>query len=350
MRVGLYGMPTAGKSYILDRINFIETISGSKTLYRICPNFSLIDDDGKKTARQILAKQLLSKESFIMDGHYSFGDNVVFTDDDGILYDAFLYLYIDPKIIYDRMQKSERNQKYLKYNVEQWQINEIENLREYCHKNNKDFYVIDNPPDNEFDDIQTILEFIKEIVEGYSCVNMAHKCAMDILENSNCDTVILMDGDKTITSEDTSHAVFNYSTHLYDGNFYTGFQAWKQAKEFEHYSFEDLKEIPVGMNDKVVNKISSDTFILTSGHDKIWNYIANKLNVKCYCGYEMSAETKYFITKFLQQVGKKIIAYGDGMNDYFMLKQADEGNLVRKSDSSISRSLKGKDLEGLNLV
>ena len=42
--------------------------------------------------------------------------------------------------------------------------------------------------------------------------------------------------------------------------------------------------------------------------------------------------------------------YGDGMNDYYMLKQADEGFLVMKQDSSISRSLKGKDLEGLKLV
>jgi hypothetical protein len=38
------------------------------------------------------------------------------------------------------------------------------------------------------------------------------------------------------------------------------------------------------------------------------------------------------------------------MNDYFMLKQADEGYLLRKQDGTLSRSLKGRDTEGLIIV
>ena len=38
------------------------------------------------------------------------------------------------------------------------------------------------------------------------------------------------------------------------------------------------------------------------------------------------------------------------MNDYFMLKQADEGYLVAKPDGTISRSLKGRNTEGLIIV
>ena len=64
----------------------------------------------------------------------------------------------------------------------------------------------------------------------------------------------------------------------------------------------------------------------------------------------MSAETKLYITKILQNSGKKVVAYGDGMNDYYMLRQADESYLITKSDGSISRSLQGKCLEGMNLV
>ena len=44
------------------------------------------------------------------------------------------------------MRESDKNKKYLSYDIEKWQINEIESLRDYCHKSNKDFYVIDNPP------------------------------------------------------------------------------------------------------------------------------------------------------------------------------------------------------------
>ena len=64
----------------------------------------------------------------------------------------------------------------------------------------------------------------------------------------------------------------------------------------------------------------------------------------------MSAETKYYITKFLQAAGKTVVAYGDGMNDYYMLKQANTGFLVTKRDGSVSRSLKNQDLEGLIFV
>ena len=39
MRIGLYGMPTAGKTYIMDRIDFIEVLVGSKLLREYDPDF-----------------------------------------------------------------------------------------------------------------------------------------------------------------------------------------------------------------------------------------------------------------------------------------------------------------------
>ena len=41
MRIGLYGLPTAGKTYILDKINFIDVVSGSRMLRELCPDFDL---------------------------------------------------------------------------------------------------------------------------------------------------------------------------------------------------------------------------------------------------------------------------------------------------------------------
>ena len=41
MRIGLYGMPTAGKTYILDKVDFLEVMSGSVLLREICPTFDL---------------------------------------------------------------------------------------------------------------------------------------------------------------------------------------------------------------------------------------------------------------------------------------------------------------------
>lgn len=108
MRIGLYGMPTAGKTYILDKVDFLEVMSGSVLLREICPTFDSEDDHGKNMAREELAKRLLRVESFIMDGHYAFGDKVAFTDMDGQLYDVILYLYISPDVLIKRMRESDK--------------------------------------------------------------------------------------------------------------------------------------------------------------------------------------------------------------------------------------------------
>jgi soluble P-type ATPase len=64
----------------------------------------------------------------------------------------------------------------------------------------------------------------------------------------------------------------------------------------------------------------------------------------------MSADTKFFIAKFLHEADREVIAYGDSLNDYFMLKQADQGYLVSRQNGSISRSLNGRNLGGIKLV
>ena len=347
MRIGLYGMPTSGKTYIMDRIDFMEVIVGSKLLRQYDPDFDKRDEAGRERDRKAVANIMMSKAEFMMDGHYAFGDEIAFTEEEGNMYDVYLYLYIDPEILKSRMEQSLKNQKYLKFDIKSWQQKEIDGLRKYCHLHNKDFYVIDNPPENKVNEVSDVIQFIKDILAGYSCLNFAEKCTEVILKKSIVDEVSLYDGDKTLTVEDTSGKIFGYKTHLYDGNFYTGYQAWKQSKEFLNYEIPEIHEISVRMNQDVISTTNTDSYILTSGHETIWKFIASQYNLNYFCGIEMAAETKYFVTKFLQAAGKRVTAYGDGMNDYYMLKQADTGYLILKPDGTVSRSLRGKDLEGL---
>lgn len=350
MRIGLYGMPAAGKTFIMDRINFMEVIAGSKLLRQYDPDFDIRDEAGREAGRRAVANMMLAKSDFILDGHYAFGDETAFTEDDGNMYDVFLYLYIDPEILAARMAASAKNRKYLKYDIAEWQDREINGLRGYCHTHDKDFYVLDNPPENYFTEVDAVLEFIRAIKDGYSCVGYARACADAILEQSIGETVTLLDGDKTLTIEDSSNRVFGYTTHLYDGNFYTGYQAWKQGIEFTGFTVPELTEMPVRFNGKVLSQIGPDAYILTSGHEKVWGYLSGQLGIPFFGGARMSAETKYFITRYLQAAGRKVVAFGDGMNDYYMIKQADSGHLVRKQNGAVSRSLKNRDLEGLIFV
>ena len=64
----------------------------------------------------------------------------------------------------------------------------------------------------------------------------------------------------------------------------------------------------------------------------------------------MCSDTKYFITRFLQERGRKVVAFGDSMNDYFMLKQADVSYLITKMDGTVSSSLIQRNLEEFTLV
>ena len=349
MRLGLYGLPAAGKTYILDRIKGIKVLHGSEMLFDIDKDFHHMDEKCKKAVRKELANILLKEDNFIMDGHYSFGDNVVFTKEDGKLYDAFLYLYIEPEVLRSRMEKSSKNGKYLKFDIKKWQNTEIEKLREYCHENNKDFYVIDNQDLGYFDDIDTVLKFIYAVSDGFSCVNFAKEVANDILSMSDFTDITLTDGDRTLIREDSS-SLIGYKTHIFDGNFYTGFQSFLHHENMMKYTNASKKlPIPEFTYNEFVLKHMDNGFILTSGQPDIWKNISEKIKRPVFFGNQMSSDTKFFITKFLQK-NKKVRAFGDSMNDYFMLKRADEAFLIAKSTGVLSSSLKNRDLEGIHIV
>ena len=350
MKIGLYGLPTAGKTTILSQIDFAPVLIGSDLLRKIAPSFSTFSDSKQNMVRKRLAQSLREKDSFLMDGHYSFGEKTVFTDEDGSLYDVFLYLYLSPEILQKRMERSPKNQKYSAFDIARWQQSEIEGLRTWCHNHNKDFYVLDNPPQNHYTDVTEPISFIREIMEGYSCVRSARECVDKILSSDGSSRIILTDGDRTLIKGDSSSAVFQYSTHLFDGNFYTGYQTWKQAKEFRSVDISSQVGLPLHFSEAILDRLDQHTYILTSGHPGIWKQLSAQLHLHCFWGNQMSAETKFFITKFLQEAGRTVIAYGDSLGDYYMLKQADHGYLVTKSDRSVSRSLKGKDLGGIEFV
>lgn len=350
MRIGLYGMPTAGKTFIMDQIDFLDVLVGSRLLREYAPDFDKRDEAGREEARKAVANICRQRDLFIMDGHYAFGDETAFTNEEGEMYDRYLYLYIDPEELKNRMEKSVKNQKYLKYDLADWQKREIEGLRSYCHQHNKDFYVIDNPVKNIYADAEETILFLKDIVAGYSNVNFARKIANFILKNSSSEGITLVDGDKTYIREDSSSIVFDYRTHLFDGNFYSGFQSWKQYREFAAYEINVPEHIDVHKNPKMPKELAGDVYILSSGNKMVWEKLAQQFGLKAFAGREMSAETKYFVTKFLREQGRCVIAYGDSMSDLFMLQEADEGYLISKEDGRISRSLVGTELGGVTIV
>ena len=350
MKYVLYGLPCAGKTTLLSELT-TPVIHGSTELNRMASGrFSNLPDDKKAELRVKYAEWLSERDdSFISDGHYSFLDDVVFTEQDGRLYDVFMYLYCDPESIAQRIQLSLKNERFSKLSVERirkWQNYEIECLRKECHNRNKDFYVI---RDATSSDLQ---EFIDQIEKGFSSYTLAESIVDRItsIYSVPCE-LHMVDGDKTIIEMDSFRAsTDNYTTHAFDGNFYTGYQSMKFTQESESLKYNMGILTTICLNEAIYSKIADKNYIvLSSGVKKLWdslselhglrNVIANTL---------ISADTKYFVVKLLQGKGYEVIAYGDGKNDYYMLRQADKGYLY--IGSYLSCSLRDSDTAGISLI
>ena len=350
MRFALYGLPCAGKTTIFEGLT-IPVIHGSTELNKMASGrFSDLPDAEKNAFRIRYTEQLKARtDSFISDGHYSFLDDVAFTDADGELYDVFIYLYCEPEIISERQKSSDKNRRFAELSVKRirkWQSFEIESLRAESHKRNKDFYVV---KDISADELQA---FIDSIENGFSSFGLAENIAIQIMHlyPQPCD-IQICDGDKTVIEQDSFRVCTGgYVTHVFDGNFYTGYQAFMFTKEVENLSYDTEKLRTVDLNEAILDMVADKNYvILSSGIKMLWERFSERFALKNVIADTLiSADTKYFVVKLLQEKGYTVTAYGDGRNDYYMLKQADKGYLY--IGKYLSRSLRDSDLSGIRLV
>lgn len=177
-------MPCAGKSTLMDRITDAKVINGSQELRRICGgSFLELSEEEKHQVRIKYTEYInaLNDEVIVSDGHYSFMETVAFTEADGDLYDIFIYLYCSPENLKERYALSEKNAKFAGESIEslrQWQEFEINNLREECHRRNKDFYVVS---DNE-EEKNKFFDFLSLLREGFSSYDLATDICNQIME------------------------------------------------------------------------------------------------------------------------------------------------------------------------
>ena len=106
----------------------------------------------------------------------------------------------------------------------------------------------------------------------------------------------------------------------------------------------------IQLNSELYNIISDKNYIvLSSGISLLWKKLSELFGLKNIIADTLiSADTKYYTVKMLQENGYRIISYGDNKNDYYMLRQADKGYLY--IGSYLSRSLRNTDLSEIKLV
>ena len=343
-------MPCAGKSTLMNRITDAKVINGIQELRRISGgSFSELSEEEKHQVRIKYTEYIngLKDEVIVSDGHYSFMENVAFTKADGDLYDIFIYLYCSPETLKERYALSEKNAKFANESVEsisQWQEFEIINLRKECHKRNKDFYVVS---DNE-EEQNEFLGFLSLLRGGFSSYDLATDICNQIMEQFNKqNTLYIVDGDKTIITQDSYKFCCNGKTKIFDGDFYTGYQSFLFEKELQAASIDKSKISEITVNNEVYDVVVSNNYVvLSSGIKDLWTDITEAKNLgTVYANPYISADVKYYVVKQLREHGYTVFAYGDSKIDLYMLREADKGFLY--IGKRISRSLKNESLSGL---
>ncbi len=354
MKIALYGLPCAGKSTLLSTLKNIRVVNGSTVLDKMSEGkFKTLSESEQERYRIKYIEYLRSLQDkvVISDGHYSFLENVVFTEQDALAYDVFIYLYCSPATLYSRYTSSEKNGKYSELTenrIQTWQTFEMECIREECHKNNKDFYVINGEtitPENFY-------EFVEAIKNGYS----SYMLAVNIVDTiktifPQAGDVHIVDGDKTLIMQDSFRVCSNgYKTKVFDGDFYTGYQSMQFAEETKKVNYDFTQIDSITLNPQVYKKIKEKNyFVLSSGISVLWEMLSKKHNLtNIIADPFISADTKYFVVKQLKATGYNVIAYGDSKNDLYMLQAADEGYLCIAE--RISRSLHNANTQGLKLL
>ncbi|MFR5118778.1 MAG: hypothetical protein ACLTD2_01950 [Ruminococcus sp.] len=106
-----------------------------------------------------------------------------------------------------------------------------------------------------------------------------------------------------------------------------GYQAFQFTKEVENLSYDIEKLRTVDLNGTIFGMVTDKNYvILSSGIKTLWKRLSERFALKNVIADTLiSADTKYFVVKLLQEKGYTVTAYGDGRNDYYMLKQADKG-------------------------
>ena len=221
--IGLYGLPGAGKSYMLNKLkqnighqdfSFHE---GSEQIAKLVPGgleaFKKMKDDDKVHWRALAIETIgnTSAESgkpAIVTGHYMFRSDedavgsVVCTRKDLNVYTHILYLDVPVQRIVDRRRddKERTRPPISKTRIEEWQEFEKKELRRLCRQHGILFLIV-SPDASSPPRIIKLLEDFRANSEEYNLIKA--KRQLDGALQDQPKTVLVIDGDRTLAAGDT---------------------------------------------------------------------------------------------------------------------------------------------------
>ncbi len=364
MKIAIYGVSRSGKDYFIGKL--VETfkeygkllvhIPGSKTLniisyqtYGKC--FKNSSETEKEQCRKLFIDKInkLDKEYdyVVVDGHYSFYDSDmhlrrVFTTEDLLCYDQFIYLDTEPSIIENRyaFEESKDKVKYKAEEIKSWIEYEIVCLTEELIGVNKELHILNGSEED-------MLKYVYELTQGqYDSYALAMKMIDRIKRWDDVNVVILVDCDKTLSIEDTTDLALEYHDlegtilkEIYRKDRYSNFQATianEYLAKLQPFSDACKNRISesIHLNEPLIENLKKMKNVaiigITAGNSLLWQELLNMtgLVIEVLSSSVVSKYIKMYAVKHLQNRGKYVVAIGDSLLDSYMLKYSNKSYIV----------------------
>ncbi|PTD08049.1 hypothetical protein HYE67_001954 [Fusarium culmorum] len=226
--IGLYGISGSGKSFLLEylrqKLDPAEFIlfEGSDKIASLIPGgleaFHKLDAQDKSNLRGH-AIDAISKESHdsgrtaIVTGHLMFwkeqdaSGQLVYTSNDLATFTHIIYLNMPAGLISQRRLNDEQKGRSLmsQDHLRRWQETEVSLLRNLCRENHILFYSMANADTLQPRIMDIILHFqqLNTVESNITRVQAKLDEILTLPKHNDLETVIVMDGDKTLAADDT---------------------------------------------------------------------------------------------------------------------------------------------------
>ncbi|KAF2847213.1 hypothetical protein T440DRAFT_501354 [Plenodomus tracheiphilus IPT5] len=399
--IGIYGIPGSGKTTLLNELRHLldatrfSCYEGSEMIAEQIPGglaaFQKLTDHRKEESRQLAIKKVYndcakSGKTAIVAGHFMFwgeedslGD-VVCTESDLATYTHIIYLNVSSDIIEKRCSNDVARHRKVSsvVHLSNWQQAELGALSLLCHKHNILFSVVDVHQILKGKVKALVLDFDSHD-EGFNDDYAKEKLDQAVSSHlSQAKTVMVIDGDRTLTSQDTGTMFWkNAPTHrhckkgggplktLFGGPLGYSYAAFRQATLLHEEVTSDE------MYEEVCQQVASDTvvhpeflsllqlvaklppvgaIIASCGLRRIWEIVLEKANLqgtvaviaggRIADGMVVTAATKAtIVTRLQSHHRKKVWAFGDSPLDLQMLQASDQAIVVVTEEHTRSKSM-----------
>lgn len=412
--IGVYGISGCGKSTLLGQLK--EMLGSFR--YQFCEGAEVItsffqgphglDDfrnlppEQKTQIREMAIRKIaqdaaVNKKISIVTGHFMFwsdkGDkgDVVWTQGDLETYTHIIYLDLPQETLASRREKDigKTREHISEGDLLTWKCFERDHLRRRCYEAGILFTALKSP------EVESVARLIDDWVNVTEDLNVSHALAhLDkLLKKTHHDTglgtVLVMDGDKTLTDEDTGNIFWKVALNrqiylnldplksIFGGKGKYSFNAFRQAALLygELNEFDDLCPVVAKLVTvypeviKFIEYVARDAgsrvkvLVVTCGLAHVWETILHDgyglEHIDVIGGgrhsdsFVVTPSVKSALVSRLQnKYGARVWAFGDSVLDLPMLAKADKAIVVVGAEESRSRSMesalmKAIDHEGL---